>query len=200
MNKFILGLMAVFLSAALGAATATPTATAVASLSNNTSRSIVFPIDCTAADGVGDVTLAQSQSQTAAVLSTGTAAVRFAWMCPNDFDGQLRVFAYGTHSTITNTVTMKVDTRVHRMNGLTSSATVYLGTDTNVQTQNAYSFLASRMSRFLLPTAPFLLTSTAGIKAGDLVNFHVQKTGGTDGATSVYAFEVQYQAIQGRKP
>lgn len=216
--KTLFLVLALLASQGWAAATATPTSTftptPVFVLSSSNSRTIVVPQVCLQSDGITTIGatalpgatsawLAQTAGQTALVLSTGSAAVRFQWVVPNDYEQQgLKIYGRGFNSTLTNTVQVVVNTDIQKFNRLTSTAVAFLGTTTNVQTQNFAPLQDAKMSRFYMPTHAALLTRTAGrspIAPGDLVNFFVRRTG-TDGNLNVFALEIEYNAVQGRKP
>ena len=214
MKNYIVSLLAGLLASSGIAATLSSVTVVAQTLPTANSRFFIYPQAFLQADGFTEpgqaalagaatIWLAQSQSQTAAVFSTGTSEARVNFVVPNDYEKGLRAWAYATHSTVTNTVTLRVDAAVIKLNALTSTSTVFVGTTTNVQVDrfNGYSMLYdSRMSRFSLPIKPVLLTYTAHVSPGSLVNLEIERTAGTDGNLSIYAIEIEYNAKQGIKP
>lgn len=235
--KYLLFALLALGSMANAAATATPTFTITPTRSptavaieqgfmNGTNRVYVYPAECYQGDGftiasaqltplpgAASVWNAVTLNQHSLVFSTGTASTRFSITVPPDYkkvNGSLKLYALGTHSTLTNTVEFCANVFTGGMNRLTSTSGSYLGVTFNVQTgvfisagaislttQTGQRLLDSRWSRFLIP-----LSGTVGtaINPGDIVNFEVGKVMGASGDTSIYRWELQYQSVNGQTP
>jgi hypothetical protein len=146
--------------------------------------------------GAATIWLAQSQSQTAAVFSTGTAVARWNYVMPNDykqFSKGFKAYAYIVDSGSATTVAFKMDIAVQHFGYLTSTAYVCAGPTVNITVQGLSKRWPSRMSRVLLPM-PLPLTYTASvedIKPGDQLNFQLTRVGGVTGNISISHIEIE---------
>jgi hypothetical protein len=113
--------------------------------------------------GAATIWLAQSQSQTAAVFSTGTAVARWNYVMPNDykqFSKGFKAYAYIVDSGSATTVAFKMDIAVQHFGYLTSTAYVCAG-------------------------------PTVNIKPGDQLNFQLTRVGGVTGNISISHIEIE---------
>lgn len=137
------------------------------------------------------VYLAVSQSQTAAVFSTGSASARVIITVPANYMSGGTLFLHATHSSATNTVTVQADIARISMGALTSTANVYVGPATNVSTELISPLQSARFSRVFIP-----LSNTVGtfgvLKPGDQLNILIARTG-TSGDMSAYVAEFEYK-------
>lgn len=129
-------------------------------------------------------------SHTAAVLSTGSAAVRLQFVVPADYQQNAALWVYALHSAVTNTATLRADLARASIGSLTSTAQTYNGTATNVQTQFTGRLNSARLSRVWVPLNTSAITYGA-LKPGDVVNVLLTR-GGTSGDMNVFAAEFEY--------
>lgn len=208
------------LSASVYAATPTPTFTPTptatpspaAVLNPEGARMMVYPNAIYANDGVTLASaqttpqpgaaapwLEQSVSRTAFVLSTGSAKARFSVVLPNDYDRFLRVFAYASTTATVQALTVTLNVARNAFNGDTSvtrSAKVFTGTATDMTL--SYPGLQEASTKVVRAKLP--LTYSADYKAGDLLSFDLQRTGGTTTDLYIYAIELEYDYKWLRKP
>lgn len=130
-------------------------------------------------------------STTAAVFSTGTAQARLQFVVPTDYQQNAALWVYALHSSVTNTVTLQADVARNSIGSLTSTASVFQGTATNVQTQFTGRMNNARLSRVWVPLSTSAITYGA-LKPGDVVNILLTR-GGTNGNLNVFAAEFEYQ-------
>ena len=166
--------------------------------------------------------LAQSVSQTVAVLSTGAAKVRLGMTVPWNYKGSLRLYALMSARTIGDNVTITASIMGQSFNHTTLTAGTYSytappggayaipGAATSVLAGNyacdnpLWDTPVCVVSRVQLPLAvaasyysnanPLLVAGI--INAGDTLNFSITRaTGGTDNVY-IYGLEVQYDFKQ----
>ncbi len=185
--------------------TPTRTNTPVSGFGSQTGRVIVQAQEFLSSDGVTiPVTtpvvgvgawLAQTLSYTAYVFSTGTASARIQFTVPADYMRTTGFWLYGYNSSVTNTVTLQADVSKVSFGALTSTSRVYVGTATNVQTQNTGRMFDARYNRIWIPLNVALYgggsTGGTALKAGDLLNILIQRTGAS-GNLAVFAAEFEY--------
>ncbi len=139
---------------------------------------------------------AQFMSQTVAVISTGTAAVRWDYVMPSDYkqwSKGFKAYAYIYDTASSTTVAFTMNIYGQHFNQLTSTAWAMTGTAKNITTQGLSKRWPSMMSRVLLNT-PGQLTTAAGVnnvKPGDLLNFELVRTAGTSGNIYIGAIEIE---------
>lgn len=177
--------------------TPTRTNTPVMSFAAGQSRVFVQSIDFRQTDGVSspltyaaaggtDIWLAQTLSFTGAVFGTGTAAARWQLVVPGDYMRNAGLWVYGINSTLTNTVQVQCNVAKVSMNTLTSTASVYLGVTTNVQTQFVGPLLGGRLSRVWIPLSG-TVKNYGVLKPGDTLNFDFQRFGSSGNFTVLQA-------------
>lgn len=222
--------------------TLTPTGTLTPSLSptpgpkqlKSAFRTRIYfpPTDLTQADGITSLGasalpgatsswLAQSLSQTVAVLSTGAAEVRLATTIPWNYKGDLRLFAIMGVQTAGDSVTITANMVGQSFNQTTVTAGTasylnpagglwYLnGTAANViaGVQPLAPLWSSTfvISRVWMPLNPLSLNywqaNPGGtIQRGDIVNFDIKRTTAGLGNVYIYGFELQYDYAQDAQP
>jgi hypothetical protein len=154
-------------------------------LTDGVSRPATTPVP-----GSANIWLAQALSYTSAVFATNTASARIQLTVPADYmrGGSLWLHAY--NATLTNTVQIRADVAKVSIGALTSTATVFNGVTTNVQTQFTGPLLGARYSRVWIP-----LSGTVGtygtLKSGDLLNINIIRSGAS-GDLNVFAAEFEY--------
>lgn len=135
---------------------------------------------------------AQVASQTAAVMSTGTAEVRFNVILPANYKATKGVnfYAYASSSVTYTTVSLTTSLNTQGFNALTSTAQYFAGAETNVITQGRSPLIPGRMSRVLLTTAP--TNGGFSYKPGDLINVDIVRKDAGVGLLYLYGIEVEY--------
>jgi hypothetical protein len=156
-------------------------------------------------DGVTPLTfetlpwLAQSASKTCAVIAaTATGQVRFTAFLPNDYAGNLKVYALvSTTNTVASTSTITVTMNVRRDSpGRVSwtASTVYPGAATEASTiMPGFQGSANRIVKALLP-----ISNTAKFNPGDIVSGDLN-TSASQLNVSVYGIELQYKSMPTRQ-
>lgn len=150
------------------------------------------------ANVANSVYVLQQGSYTAAAFSTMSAAARFQFTVPNDYQNSLRFYAYGNMSVVGVTTTSLIVNVSHvGFNKLTSTTQVYPGASTNIMTQNFCPLQDGGMSRFALPLSQTVATQ-GFFKQGDLVNVEISRSAGTTGVLNIFEIEAEYQLYPGR--
>ncbi len=144
----------------------------------------------------GDTTVwkAKYLSNTVAVFSTGSASATFQLTVPADYMRNGSLWLYAVNTTVTNTVTVQADIARISMGNLTSTATVFVGPATNVQTQFIGRLYDSRWNRVWIPLSGTVGTSGV-IKPGDTLNILLARTGASGNfnvATAEFEYDVNY--------
>jgi hypothetical protein len=226
--------------------TLTPTGTITPSLSptpppvqlkpNERFRVYFIPSDLTQADGISvlgatalpgatSAWMAQSLSQSVAVLSTGTCEVRQTLTIPWNYKGRGELFAVMGNQTTGDSVTITASVAGQRFNNTTQTAGVFSyvqpaggvyyfpGAATNVISAvylkrdalyTGSSTLPQVVSRVLMPLAAnaYMGANTnpslaQTFQPGDIVNFDIKRTTGGSGNVYIYGLEFQYEGNQG---
>jgi hypothetical protein len=189
--------------------TPTFTMTPVALLPTDKTRDIIMPTDVLLTDGITrlGVTavegtevpwLAMPVSQTAFAMSTPTSKARFNWVVPANYRNGLAVWAYASTSVTPAVFTMALNVAVQPKNGLKTALTAYLGPDTLPLSQGSgkLDLPLTKVSRFQLSLSN---TASSALRAGDLVGFDLQRTGGgVNASLYIYAIELEYRPLPGR--
>lgn len=203
--------------------------------SNFRTRLYFVPSDFTQADGVtslgasalpgsASAWMAQSLSQSVAVLSTGAAEVRLGMTVPWNYKGDMRLFLLMGAQTATDSVTLTVGVTGQHFNMTTMTAGSFSytpppggffqlnGTATNVIVgqQGIAPLWASTfvISRVFMPANAAVIsywtgnptTGLAQIMPGDVLNWDIKRTSGGSGNVFVYNAELQYDYAQDQQP
>jgi hypothetical protein len=221
MKKLFLALIAMALPGlAFSAATATPTFTAtltrtptatftpspVAAFDASNYREYTYPQSVWAGNGVvlaSAVTtplpgatapwVAQVVSQTAFVMSTGSAQARWTYGIPGNYErkinlSNMNVWAYVATTATAQTITMTLNVSRNPMGNLyPQGGIVYPGTATSMTSQFTNSSITGKVLRVKLP-----LSSSARFQAGDQLNFDLRRSGGVTTDVYIYRLEVEY--------
>lgn len=137
--------------------------------------------------------IAQSISQTAFVMGTNTASVRWTYGIRGDFAKgvnapNMNVWAYCSTTSTANAITMTLNVSRRSMNNLyPQGETVYLGTATSVTNQLTNSSITAKVLRIKLP-----MPSTARFQVGDQLNFDLSRSGGATSDLYIYRIENEY--------
>jgi hypothetical protein len=116
--------------------------------------------------------------------------VRLQFVIPADYQQNAALWVYALHSAVTNTATLKADVARNSIGALTSTASTFVGTATNVQTQFTGRLRPAMLSRVWVPLSTSAITYGA-LKPGDVVNILLTR-GGTSGDMNVFAAEFEY--------
>ncbi len=186
---------------------------------NLTQADGITSLGASALAGSASAWMAQVLSQTVAVLSTGAAEVRLNFTVPNDFNGDLRVYALMGAATAGDSCTITARLAGQSFNHTTVTAGTFSyqapgggrwnlnGTATNLLTQPLEPFWTNTLviSRVLMPLNVAAYASPNAnppglIQKGDVINLDLLRaSGGTDNVY-VYSLEVQYNNETGVNP
>ncbi len=178
----------------------------------------ITALGATPLPGSASAWLAQSLSETVAVLSTGTAEIRLGMTVPWNYRGNSKLFLLMNAQSIADSVTLTVGVNGQSFNCTTVTVGTYsyfapsggvyymAGTATQVvagfggqQVDPLWDTPFQVVSRVLMP-----LNAAAAayadrnpslgptIQAGDILNFDIKRTSGGNGNVYIYSAEFQY--------
>lgn len=174
----------------------------------------VTPLSSTAVAGGTVAWMAQSLSQSVAVLSTGAAEVRQGWTVPWNFKGNLRLYMLMGVQTSGDSVSITASLTGQHFNCTTITSGTYSytpppggfyqmsGAATNVIAgvqafHPLWNFVISRVNMPLNIAATSYWTGNpatgyAQIWPGDVVNFDIKRSTGGLGNVYIYSIEAEY--------